>query len=388
MNDQTPPDSFDEEPKPRPLDGDREFPTIAQGSNASKFGIFAFLAVGVIAIIFVALDGMEQSAPRELTTPEEIEFRTPTPSGPYIEIEEQAEVPLEQLVPPIDERELYDPLEAQRELQMQQEALRLAREQKKRMEERKRSPQIIFDNSGSAQSNVAGGSSSQGVSGSLLGGGEQDPNIAFANQYANSDVEIATASQLQNLDTLVTQGTLIDGILETAIQSDLPGLVRAIVSEDVYSFNGSHLIIPKGSKLIGRYRSGLVRGQSRVFVIWNRLIRNDGVSINIGSYGSDDLGRSGLDGAVDTHFFERFGSSVLLSLIDGALQIGVNAIDDDDQATVALDTGTDFSRSAEIALDNSIGIPPTVHVHQGARIKVFVGKDLDFSQVAGNIPKN
>jgi len=256
------------------------------------------------------------------------------------------------------------------------------------MEERKRSPQIIFDNSGSAQSNVAGGSSSQGGSGSLLGGGEQDPNIAFANQYANSDVEIATASQLQNLDTLVTQGTLIDGILETAIQSDLPGLVRAIVSEDVYSFNGSHLIIPKGSKLIGRYRSGLVRGQSRVFVIWNRLIRNDGVSINIGSYGSDDLGRSGLAGEVDTHFFERFGSSVLLSLIDGALQIGVNAIDDDDQATVALDTGTDFSRSAEIALDNSIGIPPTVHVHQGARIKVFVGKDLDFSQVAGNIPKN
>ena len=79
---------------------------------------------------------------------------------------------------------------------------------------------------------------------------------------------------------------------------------------------------------------------------------------------------------------------MLLSLIDGALQIGVNAIDDDDQATVALDTGTDFSRSAEIALDNSIGIPPTVHVHQGARIKVFVGKDLDFSQVAGNIPKH
>ena len=183
MNDQTPPDSFDEEPKPKPLDGDREFPTIAQGSSASKFGIFAFLAVGVIAIIFVALDGMEQSAPRELTTPEEIEFRTPTPSGPYIEIEQQAEVPLEQLVPPIDERELYDPLEAQRELQMQQEALRLAREQKKRMEERRRSPQVIFDNSSSAQGNVSGGATSQGGQGSLLGGGEQDPNIAFVNQY-------------------------------------------------------------------------------------------------------------------------------------------------------------------------------------------------------------
>ena len=89
-------------------------------------------------------------------------------------------------------------------------------------------------------------------------------------------------------------------------------------------------------------------------------------------------------GVVDTHFFERFGSSVLLSLIDTGLQIGVNAVDDEDQATVALETGSDFSRSAEIALENTIGIPPTVHVHQGSRIKVFVGKDLDFSQVASN----
>jgi type IV secretory pathway VirB10-like protein len=75
----------------------------------------------------------------------------------------------------------------------------------------------------------------------------------------------------------------------------------------------------------------------------------------------------------------------LLSLIDTGLQIGASAVDDDDQATVALESGSDFSRSAEIALENSIGIPPTVHVHQGSRIKVFVGKDLDFSKVAGNV---
>src|SRR5690606_144422 len=141
-------------------------------------------------------------------------------------------------------------------------------------------------------------------------------NVAFANQYGNSDVEVAKATKMQNLHALVAQGTMIDGLLETAIQSDLPGMVRAIVSENTYSFDGSQLLIPKGSRLIGRYNSGLVRGQSRVFVIWNRLIRPDGVSVNIGSYGTDDLGRSGLGGVVDTKFFERFGSSVLLSLID------------------------------------------------------------------------
>ena len=365
----------------KPIDGDRDIPSVAQHRDFSKLGIIAFIAVGVIAIILVAKDGLDKNDPKPLTSAEEVEYRTSAPSGPYIDIAEP-DLPIEQLVPPIDERELYDPLEAQREFQMQQEALRIAREQKKRMEERRRSPQIIFDESNNAKATSTPNSSSQG--GSLFGG-EEDPNLSFANQYANADVETAQASQLQNLGTLVTQGTVIDGILETAIQSDLPGMVRAIVSEDVYSFNGSSLVIPKGSKIVGRYRSTLTRGQSRVFVIWNRLIRNDGVSINIGSYGTDDLGRSGLAGVVDSHFFERFGSSVLLSLIDTGLQIGVNAVDDDDQATVALETGSDFSRSAEIALENTIGIPPTVHVHQGSRIKVFVGKDLDFSKVAGNV---
>lgn len=364
----------------KPIDGDRDIPSVAHNRDFSKLGIIAFIAVGLIAIILVAKDGLDKNDPKPLTAAEEIEYRTSAPSGPYIDIAEP-ELPIEQLVPPIDERDLYDPLNAQREFQMQQEALRMAREQKKRMEERRRSPQIIFDESKNDPPGATPAVSSQ--SGSLLGG-QEDPNIAFANQYANADVETAQASQLQNLETLVTQGTVIDGILETAIQSDLPGMVRAIVSENVYSFDNSTLVIPKGSKLVGRYRSTLTTGQSRVFVIWNRLIRNDGVSINIGSYGTDDLGRSGLAGVVDTHFFERFGSSVLLSLIDTGLQIGVNAVDDEDQATVALETGSDFSRSAEIALENTIGIPPTVHVHQGSRIKVFVGKDLDFSQVAGN----
>lgn len=364
----------------KPIDGDRDIPSVAHSRDFSKLGIIAFIAVGLIAIILVAKDGLDKNDPKPLTAAEEVEYRTSSPSGPYIDIAEP-ELPIERLVPPINERELYDPLEAQREFQMQQEALRMAREQKKRMEERRRSPQIIFDESKNSPSGATPAVSSQ--SGSLLGG-QEDPNIAFANQYANADVETAQASQLQNLETLVTQGTVIDGILETAIQSDLPGMVRAIVSEDVYSFDNSTLVIPKGSKLVGRYRSALTTGQSRVFVIWNRLIRSDGVSINIGSYGTDDLGRSGLAGVVDTHFFERFGSSVLLSLIDTGLQIGVNAVDDEDQATVALETGSDFSRSAEIALENTIGIPPTVHVHQGSRIKVFVGKDLDFSQVASN----
>jgi len=285
------------------------------------------------------------------------------------------EPPQEVLSQPVQETV---PNTSQLELLMQQEAMRIAREKQIEAKKRIASPQIIFDQKSPA---AAGLQSSSTIGGGLTG--PSDPNLAFAAQYGQNSVETARASQLENLNTLITQGTMIGGILETAIQSDLPGMVRAIVSENVYSFEGGNLLVPKGSKLIGRYNSGLVRGQSRVFIIWNRLIRTDGVSINIGSYGADNLGRSGLAGHIDTHFFERFGSSILLSMINAGIEIGVNTLDNDDAATVAVESGSDFSRSAEIALENSIGIKPTVNVHQGTQIKVFVGKDLSFAAVDG-----
>lgn len=366
---------------------DRDIPSVAAAVTTKQYILGgAFLIVAAIAIIFVVVDGMKKNEPKSFVQPEEVAFKSSNnTSAPYIE-PEPVETPKPAAAQEIKPE--YDPVAAQREMALQQEAIRMAQEQKKRMEKRIASPQLIYDqnNSSSVSATAAENSQPPASSGGSLPNGD-DPNTAFANQNARLDVETATAGQLNNLDSLITQGTMIAGILETAIQSDLPGMVRAVISEDVYSFDGSHLIIPKGSKLIGMYKSGVTRGQSRVFVIWNRLIRNDGVSINIGSYGTDSLGRSGLGGEVDTHFFERFGSSVLLSMIDAGLKIGVQSMDDKDTATVALDTGDDFSKASEIALENSIAIPPTIHVDQGKKIKVFVGKDLDFSQVAGNMPK-
>ena len=273
---------------------------------------------------------------------------------------------------------------------LQQEALRVARDQQKRNEERLHSPQLVFDQSLGPSS--TGGTvtpalpttiAATAVGTELASSG--DENMNFANQYGNQEVETAKSSKMQNLNTLIPQGTMIAAILETAVESDLPGMIRAVVSENIYDFNGSSILIPKGSHLIGRYRSGLVRGQTRVFVIWNRLLRQDGVTINIASEGADELGRSGMDGDLDTHFFERFGSSILLSMIDSGLQAGVNSLNNSNTATVALESGQDFSKSAEIALQNSIAIPPTISINQGTKIQVFVGKDLDFSPTDGSL---
>jgi type IV secretion system protein VirB10 len=386
-------DEAQNEPQEQPAD--RDVPSVAITPRNQKLLIAGFLTLAGLAMILVVISGMDKSAPKSLVQPKEVTFKTPGNPTPYIKTDE----PEKASGAPVS----ADTIAAQKELAMQQEAFRMAQAQQKKLEQRAMSPQLIFDRQDN-QAYAAGQPAAvqktayavpanapplppgggQGAGGLLSGGGSEDGNAAFAAQNANKEFETAEASQMQNLQSLIPQGTLISGILETAIQSDLPGMVRAIVSENIYSFDGTHLLIPQGSALVGQYRSGIVRGQSRVFVIWNRMIRHDGVTINIGSSGTDELGRSGLEGDVDTHFFERFGSSVLLSMIDTGLQVVAENANNRNSATVALNTGEDFSKSAEIALQNSIAIPPTINIDQGTRIKVFVGKDLDFSHVQGN----
>ncbi len=202
----------------------------------------------------------------------------------------------------------------------------------------------------------------------------------FADRVAQGDVDQARATTLRNLDTLVPQGAVIPAVLETAINSDLPGFTRAVVSRDVMSFDGKTVLIPRGSRLIGQYKSGVAMGASRVFVIWTRVIRPDGVSVQIGSPGTDALGRGGMGGDVDRRFFQRFGGSILLSVLNVGLQALVNSGRDGDQIYIGSPTAA--SNVASEALSKDGGIPPTIKTPQGAPVRIFVARDLDFSGVA------
>ncbi|PCI98723.1 MAG: conjugal transfer protein [Alphaproteobacteria bacterium] len=364
------------------IEADRGVPEVAKLGAGRTIGMAVFLIICTLILGAVIYDGMSKNTNKPITKSEEMVFKAPNARGePYI-VEEPIAPPKEPLQSAAAAPS--DPLLLQREIAMQEEAMRLARARREEMEQRLKSPQLVYDKS-REQAAPSSTPYSQTHSGgaTLLSGGsnETDPNLAFAKSQSNIGVKTAQATQLRNLPTLIAQGELIGGILETAIQSDLPGMVRAITSENVYSFDGSNLLIPKGTRLVGQYRSGTKQGQSRVFVIWNRLIRPDGASINLGSIGTDSLGRSGLSGDVDTHFMQRFGSSILLSMIDGALSAAVESVSDSNSSDVSLNGSNDFSRSAEIALEDSIGIKPTIHIDQGTRIKIFVGQDLDFSQV-------
>ena len=194
--------------------------------------------------------------------------------------------------------------------------------------------------------------------------------------------EAVSARLLRTTGYTITEGTVIPAILETAINSQLPGLTRALNSADVYSHDGSQLLIPKGSRLVGRYQSSTRRGQVRVFIIWTRILRADGLSVLINSPGQDPLGRAGLEGEVDTHFFQIFGAAILLSVIDAGLDMGVQAVREQGDNNTNIGQGdAGLSRAGEIALQDSIRIQPTIHIDQGTRISVMVARDLDFEAV-------
>ena len=165
-------------------------------------------------------------------------------------------------------------------------------------------------------------------------------------------------------------------MLETAFNSSRAGFARAIVTRNVVGFDGTRVLIPRGSRLIGEYRSDATSGQKRALIIWTRLIRDDGATIAIGSPVTDPLGRGGVRAKVDSHFFDRFSGAILQS----ALDVGVNVASRAANGSVFLALPNAFqSGGGQITQQQTIA--PTLSVKAGTSISIFVARDLDFSDV-------
>jgi type IV secretion system protein VirB10 len=230
------------------------------------------------------------------------------------------------------------------------------------------SPTVVFDASNLAVPVLEAGPAAPGEA---TGGATASD---FASRIGGVGGAPATAKAMVNPQTTVTQGTLIPAVLETAINTDVPGYVRAVVSQDVRSFDGTRVLVPRSSRLIGQYQSGVQGGQKRAYVIWTRLIRPDGASVALGSPAIGFDGTTGLEGKVNSHFFKRFGSAMLLSVVGGLSAIGTGG------ASVVLGGAGQSAASVAAQQDSQIG--PTIRVRQGEPIRVFTARDLDFSQVA------
>ncbi|WP_076728714.1 type IV secretion system protein VirB10 [Methylobacterium radiotolerans] len=248
---------------------------------------------------------------------------------------------------------------------------------------------LLIYNANGGTSAGAGGTAAQG--GSMMApvgyqdaaggypgvGGGREGRDSLGARLTPTQLNGVSANVLANQPYLLTTGTLIPCVLQTAMESTLPGFVTCVIPQDILGKTGITLL-DRGTKVVGQFQGGIRQGVERMFVIWTRAETPQGVVINLDSAASDPLGRAGLDGDVDRHFWQRFGGAIIMSIVDGAMATGQQAVAK--SGTVTLNTGNSSSVVND-TLHQSTDLPPTVRKNQGELVSIFVARDLDFSSV-------
>ncbi|UWU19094.1 type IV secretion system protein VirB10 [Rhizobium sullae] len=192
--------------------------------------------------------------------------------------------------------------------------------------------------------------------------------------------EPSRATLLPHPDFMVTQGTIIPCILQTAIDTSLPGYVKCILPQDVRGTTNNVVLLDRGTTVIGEIQRGLQQGDARVFVIWNRAETPHHAMVSLASPGADELGRSGMPGTVDNHFWQRFGGAMLMSVVQGAFQTASQYTENSGGPNLN-SFQSNGAQAADTALKATINIPPTLRKNQGDAVSIFVARDLDFSDI-------
>ncbi|MEJ7745462.1 MAG: TrbI/VirB10 family protein [Luteimonas sp.] len=204
-----------------------------------------------------------------------------------------------------------------------------------------------------------------------------------------ASAEASSAQFINNPDALLVRGTYLRCVLETRIITDVPGFTSCILTEPTYSINGRRLLLPKGSKIYGRYNNTDPE-KPRIAVVWDRITTPNGIDVSMASPGVDGLGSAGYRGDYDAHWASRITSALLISLISDAFKYAgaeygptTTSISNGiiTQAPFESNTARTMERLANQALDRTARRPATVTINQGTVVNVYVAKDVDFSSV-------
>jgi type IV secretion system protein VirB10 len=206
----------------------------------------------------------------------------------------------------------------------------------------------------------------------------QDRKIAFLN--APVDKRTVSAERLQNPVSkyIVQAGTVIPAALITGIRSDLPGQVTAQVTENIYdSPTGRYLLIPQGTKLIGVYDSQVSFGQSRVLLVWNRLIFANGRSIVLERQpGADPGGYAGLEDQVDYHWGKLFMAAALSTLLGVGSELGASSAESDIMRALRRGSSDSLNQTGQQVIRRNLNIQPTLTIRPGFPVRVIVNRDI------------
>lgn len=246
----------------------------------------------------------------------------------------------------------------------------------------------ILDGQSAPGQQMAGSSQDPYIKAMLAGLPGSEPAVA---QAAAPGSDATSARFIRNPDVLLVRGTYIRCVLETRIVTDIPGFTSCIVTEPVYSINGRQLLLPKGSKVLGKY--DYEPSGPRVAVVWDRITTPNGIDVSMASPGVDNLGGAGHPARYSAHWASRITSALLISLIsdvfkyaaaeNGPAQSTVGAGGVVVQSPYESTTARTMERLANQALANRR--PPTAIINQGTVVNIYVAQDVDFSSVVAKI---
>ena len=204
------------------------------------------------------------------------------------------------------------------------------------------------------------------------------PGVSLSAQFKTPVTPAVEARRLPTQRLLLGRGSFIDCTLETAVDSSLPGLVTCLTASDTFSADGTVVLLERGTKLVGETRGEIKAGAARVFILWTEARTPTGVVVELDSPAADALGRAGVGGDVDRHFWERFGAAILLSMIDGTVQAETARASG---GTTVVNNSTASTAILEEVLKSTVNIPPTVTIAAGTRVQALVARDVDFRSV-------
>ncbi|RUM20677.1 TrbI/VirB10 family protein [Rhizobium vallis] len=353
------------------IPGERAETTVGRGLDNNPTLKRGAVALAIVAFVGFALWSMRgQEKPADGTQPERVVIRQTSDFEP-------AKEPVQPIAAP-PEVQLPTPLATEQ----------VPGEDDKLLDAARRAPVMAYGGEKSPPTRRQDEASSADTSTNYIPLGNNPGNLGAQSENEDQRFDrMLTPTQLQgsragtfgNRDFIIAMGTSIPCVLETALSSDQPGFTSCVINRDILSDNGRVVLMEKGTQVVGEYRGGLRRGQKRLFVLWSRAKTPKGVIITLTSPATDALGRAGVDGYVDTHWWERFGSAILLSIVGDATSYANTQMQD--SGVEAQGTTSAGQQAAAIAVEQSINIPPTLMKHQGELVSIFLGRDLDFSSV-------